>query len=264
MDDSKSVPRLAPDAAADAAATDAAATSSPAGLRDLSLDAEATDATAPPSNPITAKQASMMRLSASKLPLRVETVARGLPSGGNAAVNSAAMLRALKSPALEVGPRARRCFFVYNDGASGRPRHASVQVRFELPPDGDDAACAAFAALIGRRSFCLRYDLTTGPRVLDPPLIVLSERWSDTAPDAVVQEQRPDSYTVYREAALRPEFRTRADLKAKMCAAWRHKQDYRDEGVDADLGGGSAANNNCATFAAEFFEMIAEPEESVA
>ena len=151
---------------------------------------------------------------------------------------------------------------MYNDGASGRPRHASVQVRFELPPDGDDAACAAFAALIGRRTFCLRYDLTTGPRVLDPPLIVLSERWSDTAPDAVVQEQRPDSYTVYREAALRPEFRCRADLKAKMCAAWRHKQDYRDEGVDADLGGGSAANNNCATFAAEFFEMIAESEES--
>ena len=64
------------------------------------------------------------------------------------------------------------------------------------------------------------------------------------------------------EAALRPEFRTRADLKAKMCAAWRHKQDYRDEGVDADLGGGSAANNNCATFAAEFFEMIAESEVS--
>ena len=43
----------------------------------------------------------MMRLSASKLPLRVETVARGLPSGGNTAVNSAAMLRALKDRKYE-------------------------------------------------------------------------------------------------------------------------------------------------------------------
>ena len=76
-----------------------------------------------------------------------------------------------------------------------------------------------------------------------------------------MQEQRPDSYTVYREAALRPEFRCRADLKAKMCAAWRHKQDYKDEGVDADLGV-RAANNNCATLAAEFFEMIAETDAS--
>ena len=86
----------------------------------------------------------------------------------------------------------------------------------------------------------------------------LCERWSDTLLDEVAaQQQRLDTQYFWctRGAAARRV--PHAPTSAKMRGV-APQPDHVDEGVDADLGGRTPANNNCATFAREFFAMVVD------